>query len=188
MGVGPVLRMVPSRTVWFFADKTKAVMKAAAALNRGEVKGIDTHSIGVARWSNIGLAMVLVGSDWLRTISLVCQGDLSSYFLLEVEVDGFFIPGGDSNGYCVHSLDTVHNPGGYSSREVQDEGGGVFDFVVFGSYNVQLEHINVLLELFSGVDVGGGQPSHGFPGSIVVDKGGFEIGLELSKCSEGKGS
>ena len=34
----------------------------------------------------------------------------------------------------------------------------------------------------------GGQPVHGFSGNIGVDKGGLEVGLELSESSKRQGS
>ena len=37
VGSGSVVRMVPSRTVWLLANKTKAVVKTAASFDGGEV-------------------------------------------------------------------------------------------------------------------------------------------------------
>ena len=51
-------------------------------------------------------------------------------------MDSFLIPTGDGGGDVVHSLDPLHNPNWDSSREVGDQGGGVFDFVIFGTDNI----------------------------------------------------
>ena len=54
---------------------------------------------------------VLIGSERLGTISSVCEGNLSRYLSLEVEVGSFFIPCNESGGNCIHSLDAMHYPG-----------------------------------------------------------------------------
>ena len=58
--------------------------------------------------------------------------------------------------YCIHGLDVMHDPSGDSCGEIRDQGGGIFHFIVFGADDVQLEHIDVFLELFSRIDAGGG--------------------------------
>ena len=58
------------------------------------------------------------------------QGDLPSYLPLEMEVGSFLIPTGNSGGDVVHSLDSLHDSDGDSGREIGDEGGSIFDFVV----------------------------------------------------------
>ena len=126
----------------------------------------------------------MVTAGRLGDISLVHEGNLSGNLLLETKVGGFFIPEGEGGGYCIHGLDAMHNPGRDSCREVGDQGGGVFQFVVFSTDNVQLERVDVFLELLSGIDMSSGQPVHGFSGSIGVDEGGLKISLELSESSE----
>ena len=83
------------------------------------------------------------------------ESDLSGDLLLEVKVGGFLVPEGEGGRYGIHSLDTMHDPSGDSCREVRDQGGGVFRFIVFGVDNVQLERIDIFLELLSGIDAGG---------------------------------
>ena len=129
----------------------------------------------------------MIGPGHLRTISSVGKGDFAGYFLLKAEVSSFLIPDGKGGGDGVHGLDMVHNPSGYSGGKVGDKGCSVFYFIVFCSYDVQLEHTGILLELFSSINASGGQPSHGFPGGIGVHEGGFKIGLELSECSKQQG-
>ena len=114
----------------------------------------------------------------------MCEGDLSRYLPLKMEVGSFFVPYSKSGGYHVHGLDAVHDPGWKSCREVGDQSGGVFLFIVLCSNNVQLERIDILLELFSRVDMGGREPAHGLSGGVGVDKGHLEIGLELGECSK----
>ena len=122
--------------------------------------------------------LVIVG--WLGGISSVHEGDL----LLETKVGGFFIPEGEGGGYRIHGLDAMHNPGRDSCREVGDQGGGIFQFVIFSMDNIQLECIDVFLELLSRIDTGGGQPIHGFSGGVGVNEGVFKVGLELSEGSK----
>ena len=84
------------------------------------------------------------------------ESDLSSDLLLEAKVGGFFVPEGEGGWYSIHGLDVMHDPSGDSCGEVRDQGGGIFHFIVFGVDDVQLEHIDVFLELFSRIDAGGG--------------------------------
>ena len=126
----------------------------------------------------------MVGSGRLENVSSVRGGNLSGYLFLEMEVGSLLIPDSKGGGHGIHGLDSVHNPGGYSSRKVGDEGGGVLDFIVLCSYNIQLECTDILLELFPRVNASGGQPSHGFLGGVGVYKHCFKISLELGKCSE----
>ena len=67
---------------------------------------------------------------------LMHQGNLLSYLSLETEVGSLLVPAGDGGGDVVHSLDSLHDSNGDSSQEIGDEGGGVFDFVVFSANNV----------------------------------------------------
>ena len=124
------------------------------------------------------------GSGWLGGIPSVHKGNLSGNFLLEAEMGGFLIPKGEGGWYGVDGLDAMHNPGRNSHREVGDQCGGVFRFIILSADNVQLEHVNVFLELLSGINMSGGQPIHGFLGGVGVNKGIFKISLELSKGSK----
>ena len=129
----------------------------------------------------------MISSGWLRGVSLMQKGNLPSYLLLKSEVGSLFIPGSEGGRYSVHSLDMVHNPSGESRRKVGDEGGGIFQFIVLGLNNVQLERIDILLELLSRVDASGGQPGHGFSGGIVVPESCLEISLKLGEGSKRHG-
>ena len=84
------------------------------------------------------------------------ERDLSSDLLLEVKVGSFLIPEGKGGWYSIHGLDAMHDPSGDSCREVRDQGGGIFRFIVFGADNVQLERIDIFLKLLSGIDASGG--------------------------------
>ena len=84
------------------------------------------------------------------------ESDLSSDLLLEAKVGGCLVPEGEGGRYSIHGLDAMHDPSGDSCREVRDQGGGIFRFIVFGVDNVQLEHIDIFLELLSRIDVSGG--------------------------------
>ena len=130
----------------------------------------------------------LIGVGWLGAVSMVHEGDLLSDLFLETKVGGFLIPEGEGGGYCIHDLDAMHDPSGDPCREVRDQGGGVFHFIVFGADDVQLERIDVFLELLSGIDASGGKPVHGFSGGVGVDKGIFTILLKLGKRSKRQGS
>ena len=125
-----------------------------------------------------------MGSGWLKGVSSMHKGNPLSYLLLKSEVGSLFIPGSKGGRYGIHGLDMVHNPSGESHREIGDEGGSVFQFAIFGSNNIQLEHVDILLELLPRVNAGGGQPVHGFSGGIGVHEGCFEIGLELGESSK----
>ena len=87
---------------------------------------------------------------------MVHEGNLSSDFFLEAEMGSFLVPEGEGGGYGIHSLDAMHNPGGESSGEVRNQGGGIFCFIIFGTDDIQLECVDIFLELFSSVDVSGG--------------------------------
>ena len=86
---------------------------------------------------------------------MVHESDLSSNLLLEVKVGSFLVPEDKGGRYRVHSLDAMHDPSGDSCGEVRDQGDGVFHFIVFGADDVQLEHIDIFLELLSGIDACG---------------------------------
>ena len=47
MNGGFFTRAVPGRIVWLFANKAKMVSKALAPFDRGEVQGVDIHSVWV---------------------------------------------------------------------------------------------------------------------------------------------
>ena len=78
--------MVPSRTVWLFANETEAASKVTAPLNRGEVESIDVHGVCISGWMWHMRAIVLHG---LRnpipssTHSSVVRGRLEFLRLLE---------------------------------------------------------------------------------------------------------
>ena len=82
--------------------------------------------------------------------------NLPSNLLLEAEVGGFLVPEGEGGGYSVHGLDAMHDPSGEPGREVRDQGGGVFCFVILSADDVQLERIDIFLELLSSIDASGG--------------------------------
>ena len=86
----------------------------------------------------------------------MCEGDLSGDLFLETKVGGLFIPEGEGGRYCIHGLDAMHDPSGDSCREVGDQSGGVSQFVILGADDIQLEHVDVFLELLSGIDMSGG--------------------------------
>ena len=112
------------------------------------------------------------------------ESNLSSDLFLEMKVGGFLVPKGKGGWYSIHGLDAMHDPSGDSCREVRDQSGCIFYFVIFGVDNVQLERIDIFLKLLSRIDVSGGQPIHGFSGSIGIDKSIFEILLELGERSK----
>ena len=180
-------RVISGRAVQFLANKTKAVSKATTSFDRGQIKSIDVHGVWVSRGSRVQ-AKVLVTVGWLGSVSSVHEGNFPGNFFLKSEMGGFFVPEGEGGRYYIHGLDAMHNPGRNSRREVGDQRGGIFQFVVLSVDNVQLEHVNVFLELLSGIDTSGGQPIHGFWGGVGVDKGVFKIGLELSEGSTRQGS
>ena len=130
---------------------------------------------------------VLIGTGWWGGIPVMHESNLSSNLLLEVKVGGFFIPEGKGGRYGIHGLDAMHDPSGDSCREVRDQGGGIFCFVVFGADDIQLERIDVFLELLSGIDMSGRQPIHGFSGSVCIDESIFKILLELGERSKRQG-
>ena len=84
------------------------------------------------------------------------ESDLPSDFLLEAEVGGLLVPESEGGGYGVHGLDAMHDPSGESGREVRNQGGGIFCFIIFSVDDVQLECVDIFLELFSSIDAGGG--------------------------------
>ena len=73
-----------------------------------------------------------------------------------MEVGSFLVPDGESSGYVIHGLNTVHDPGREPCWEVGDQGGGIFCLIIFGSGNVQFECVDVFLKLFTRIDVSGG--------------------------------
>ena len=115
------------------------------------------------------------------------ESDLSSDLLLETKVGGFLVPKGEGGRYGIHGLDAMHDPSRDSCREVRDQGGGIFYFVVFGADNVQLECIDIFLKLLSRIDVSSGQPIHGFLGGVGINKSIFEVLLELGERSKRQG-
>ena len=66
----------------------------------------------------------------------MCNSNLPSYLPLETEVGSFLIPTGDGGGDIVHGLDSLHDSDRDSGREIGDEDGGVFDFVVLSMNNI----------------------------------------------------
>ena len=80
------------------------------------------------------------------------ESDLSSDLLLEAKMGSFFVPEGEGGWYSIHGLDAMHDPSGDSCGEVRDQGGSVSRLIIFGVDDVQLEHIDIFLELLSGVD------------------------------------
>ena len=103
--------VISCRAVCSFTDKAKSSTETTALFSRGLVESIDVHSIWITRGARVHWAGVLIGSERLGAISLVCEGDLSCYLSLEAEVGGFFIPRNKSGGYCIHGLDAMHYPG-----------------------------------------------------------------------------
>ena len=130
------MRVIPHRTVWLFADEAQTVLEAAAPFNWGEVQGINVHGVWIMNRAGGLRAMGEVGAHVLWSQSLVHQGNLPSYLPLETEVGGFLIPSCDGSGDIVHCLDSLHNPDRDSGREVGDESGGIFDFIVFSMDNI----------------------------------------------------
>ena len=90
-----------------------------------------------------------VGTCVLWSWSSVHQGYFSGNLPLETEMGSLFIPASDGGGDIVHSLDSLHDPNRDSSREVGDEGGGIFDFVILGADDIQFELVDIFLKLFS---------------------------------------
>ena len=115
------------------------------------------------------------------------EGNLSSDFLLKTEVGSFLIPEGEGGRYGIHRLNAMHDPSGEPGREVGDQSGGIFCFIIFGADDVQLERIDVFLELFSGVDASSRQPIHGFSSGVGIDKGSLKVLLKLGECSKRQG-
>ena len=98
------------------------------------------------------------------------EGHLLSDFLLKAEVGSFVIPFSDGSRNSIHRLDVMHNPGWKAGQEIGDQSGGIFGFIVLGTDNVKFELVDIVLELFSRVDVGGGEPVHGFLGGVNISK------------------
>ena len=99
---------------------------------------------------------VLIDMGWLGGVSMMHESNLPSDLLLEMKVGGFLVPEGEGGKYHIHGLDTMHDPSGDPCGEVGDQSGSVFHLIVFGADDVQLEHIDVFLELLSGIDASGG--------------------------------
>ena len=176
--------MISGGAIRFFADKAKVVAKAMASFDGGEVQCVNIHGVWISRRAGVQWSEGLTGVRHLRAISSMCESDLSGYLFLEMEVGSLFIPRCESGGYSVHGLDMMHYPGGKSCREIGDQSGSVLQLIVLCTDDVQLECVDIFLELFSRVDMGGGQPVHGFMGSVGVYERGFKVGLELSERSE----
>ena len=94
---------------------------------------------------------------------------------------GFLVPTGDGSGDVVHGLDSLHNSDGNSSREIGDEGGSVFDFIILSVNNAQLKLVDIFLELFSSGNAGGGKPVHGFLLNVGIPESFLEISFKDSK-------
>ena len=94
------------------------------------------------------------------------ESNFSSDLLLEAKVGGFLIPEGEGGRYSVHGLDAMHDPSGDSCGKVRDQGGSIFGFIVFGMGNIEFKSVDIVLELFSRVNVGSREPVHGFLGSV----------------------
>ena len=84
------------------------------------------------------------------------ESNLPSNLLLEMKVGGFLVLKGEGGWHSIHGLDAMHNPGGEPGREVRDQGGSIFCFIIFGADDIQLECIDVFLELLSSIDASGG--------------------------------
>ena len=84
------------------------------------------------------------------------ESDLLSDLLLESEVGGLLVPESEGGGYGVHGLDAMHDLSGESGREIRNQGGGIFCFIILSTDDVQLERVDIFLELFSSVNVSGG--------------------------------
>ena len=160
--------MISGGAIQFFADKEKTVMKATASFDGGEVQCVNIHGVWVSRRAGVRWSEGLTGVRCLRTVSSMCESNLSGYLFLEMEVGSLFIPCCESDGYSVHGLDSMHYPGGESCREIGNQSGSILQLIVFCMDNVQLECVNIFVELSSRVDMGGGQPVHGFTGGIGV--------------------
>ena len=128
--------MIPCGAVWLFTNKAEVVAETVAPFNWGEIQGIDIHGIWIVSWVRSLGAMSEAWACVLWGCSLMHQGDFLSNLPLETEVGSFLIPASDGDGNIVHGLDLLHDPDRDSSREIGDEGGGVFDFVVLGTDNI----------------------------------------------------
>ena len=112
------------------------------------------------------------------------KGNLVSNFLLEAEVGSFVVPSGDGGRGGIYALDTMHDPHQDPYFEIRDQDSGVLGLIMFGADDVELKLADVLLELVSGVDASGGEPIHGFLGSVDISKGLLEILFKGVKCSK----
>ena len=184
-GGGSLTRVVPCRAVQLFTDEAKVVSEAMAPFDWGEVQGINVHGVWIMTWVCSLRAMGKVRACVLGSWSLMHQSNFLGDFPLETEVGSLFVPAADGGGDVVHGLDPLHNPDRDSCQEVRDKSGGIFDFIVFGTNNIQLELVDVFLELFSSSDVGGGEPVHGFLLDVGISKGFFKVGFKCDECPEG---
>ena len=182
---GVVTGVVPGGTVQLFKNKAETIVHAVALFNGGQVQGINVHGVWIMDWVRGLQAGGVVISGHLGSGASMHEGNSSSDLLLEAEVGGLVVPSVDSGGDGIHSLDVMHDPCQDPGFEIRDESGSVFDFVVLGTNDVQLEPVNVILELLSRVNTGGGQPVHGFLGGVNITKGHLEICLEGSEGLKG---
>ena len=130
-------------------------------------------------WTGVVISRCLGGG------SLVHDGDSVGDLLLETEVGSFIIPPVNGGGDSIHTLDTLHDPCWDPSLEIQDESGSVLDFVILGVDDVGFKPVDIILELLSIVDAGGGQPVHGFLGSVSITKCLLKICFKGGKSPEG---
>ena len=100
-------------------------------------------------------------------------------------MSGLFVPISDSGGNIVHGLDLLHDSDRDPSREVRDEGGSIFDFIVLSANDIEFELIDIFLELFSTSNAGGGKPVHGFLLDVGIPKGFLKVCFKNSESLEG---
>ena len=113
------------------------------------------------------------------------EGHLSGNFFLKMKVGSFFVPPSEGSGDGVHCLDAMHDPSWDSSRKVRDQGGSILGLIILGSDDIEFESIDIILELFSRVNMGHGEPVHGFLGDVGISEGIFEILFERGESPEG---
>ena len=87
---------------------------------------------------------------------MMLKSNLLSDLLLQAEVGSLLVPESEGGGYGVHGLDAMHDPSGESGREVRNQGGGVFCFIILSADDVQLERVDIFLELFPSINASGG--------------------------------
>ena len=185
MSGGFLTRVVPCRTVQLFTDKAEVVSEAVASFDWRKIQGINIHGVWIISWAESLGAVGEVRACVLWSQSSIHQGDLPSYLPLEMEVGSFLVPTSNGDGAVVHGLDSLHDSNGDSGQKIRDEGGGVFDFIVLSMDDVEFKLIDVLLELFSSGNVGGGKPVHGFLLNVGISKCFFKICFENGESPEG---